>query len=150
MNFFIAWLVFSALFFIGTKPISVLPDDIQGISSRSYLMPSVSFLKSEGFLSGDFKESGVIVEQVLSGSLAEQLGMTSGNVLVDINGKAVSTLTINKILSKLANTEGNILRFAGSLEQSSVQEKTFDCSEECKLGIVFRQEGDVEVLPVKF
>lgn len=150
MNFLVAWGIFTALFFIGTKPMSVLPDDFQGIYSQSYLMPSISFLKSEGFLSGDLRESGVVVEQVMSGSIAEQLGMKSGGVLVDINEISVSTLTINKILSKLSNTQGNTIRFADSLEQSSVQEKTFDCEEDCKLGIVFRQEGDIEVLPIKF
>lgn len=45
---------------------SVLPDDFQGIYSESYLMPSLSFLKNEGFLSGDLKDSGIVVEEVLS------------------------------------------------------------------------------------
>ena len=66
MNFFVAWIIFSSLFLIGTKPMSVLPDDFQGIYSESYLMPSLSFLKNEGFLSGDLKDSGIVVEEVLS------------------------------------------------------------------------------------
>lgn len=66
MNFFVAWIIFSSLFLIGTKPMLVLPDDFQGIYSESYLMPSLSFLKNEGFLSGDLKDSGIVVEEVLS------------------------------------------------------------------------------------
>ncbi|PZM86586.1 MAG: hypothetical protein DLD55_05270, partial [candidate division SR1 bacterium] len=50
MNFLIAWGVFSILFFIGTKPMTVIPDDAKGIYSESYLMPSMSFIKDEGFL----------------------------------------------------------------------------------------------------
>jgi len=150
MNFLIARVVFSSLFFIGTKPISVLPDDLEGISSQSYLMPSISFLKSEGFLSGEIKDTGVVVEQVLSGSIAASLGIKSGAVLVDINGQPISTLTINRILSKLTNTKENTIHFAEALEMSSLQEGKFSCESDCKLGIVFRQEGDIEVLPVKF
>ncbi len=150
MNFFVAWIIFSSLFLIGTKPMSVLPDDFQGIYSESYLMPSLSFLKNEGFLSGDLKDSGIVVEEVLSWSIAEKIGLKSWSVLVDINGTAVSSLTINKVLSKLSNTEWNTIRFAEGIEHSSVEEKTFDCEKDCKLGIVFRQEGDLEVLPIKF
>lgn len=43
-----------------------------------------------------------------------------------------------------------MIRFAEGIEHSSVEEKTFDCEKDCKLGIVFRQEGDLEVLPIKF
>ncbi len=150
MNFFVAWIIFSSLFLIGTKPMSVLPDDFQGIYSESYLMPSLSFLKNEGFLSGDLKDSGIVVEEVLSWSIAEKIGLKSWSVLVDINGTAVSSLTINKVLSKLSNTEWNTIRFAEGIEHSSVEEKTFDCEKDCKLGIVFHQEGDLEVLPIKF
>lgn len=150
MNFFVAWIIFSSLFLIGTKPMSVLPDDFQGIYSESYLMPSLSFLKNEGFLSGDLKDSGIVVEEVLSWSIAEKIGLKSWSVLVDINGTAVSSLTINKVLSKLSNTEWNTIRFAEGIEHSSVEKKTFDCEKDCKLGIVFRQEGDLEVLPIKF
>ena len=128
----------------------VLPDDLEGISSQSYLMPSISFLKSEGFLSGEIKDTGVVVEQVLSGSIAALLGIKSGAVLVDINGQPISTLTINRILSKLTNTKENTIHFAEALEMSSLQEGKFSCESDCKLGIVFRQEGDIEVLPVKF
>lgn len=47
MNFLVAWGIFTLLFFVGTKPMTVLPDDAQGMYSESYLMPSMSFIKSE-------------------------------------------------------------------------------------------------------
>lgn len=65
MNFLIAWIVFSILFFIGTKPMTVIPDDAQGMYSESYLMPSMSFIKNEGFLSGELQDGIVTIEHLV-------------------------------------------------------------------------------------
>lgn len=65
MNFLIAWGVFSILFFIGTKPMTVIPDDAKGIYSESYLMPSMSFIKDEGFLSGELQDEKITIEHLV-------------------------------------------------------------------------------------
>lgn len=149
MNFFIAWGVFSLLFWIGTKPISVLPDDPKMLYSESYLMPSMSFLKAEGFLQGELKDAEVIIEEILPGGLAEQLGLQTGNSIKSINNKAVSTLTLSSELAKLAPYTEHLLGFSQG-EHAPVQEKSFSCAHECKLGILYQQSGDLQVLPIKF
>ncbi len=149
MNFLVAWGVFSILFWIGTKPISVLPDAPEILYSESYLMPSMSFLKEEGFLQGDLKDSQVIISEIASGSLAEKLGLQRGNFIQSINNKVVSTLTLGSELAKLTPNTEHLLRFSET-ENAPVQEKSFSCPEECKLGIIYQQSGDLELLPIKF
>jgi hypothetical protein len=53
MNLLFAWIVFTALFTHGIQPISIIPENALATESRSYLMPSASFLQEEGFLSGE-------------------------------------------------------------------------------------------------
>ncbi len=78
------------------------------------------------------------------------MGLQTGNVLIRLNGQEISSLTLTKQLSKLANTENNTLEYTSHTDQSSVETLSFDCPEECKLGIVYAQSGDLELLPVKF
>ncbi len=78
------------------------------------------------------------------------MGLQTGNVLIRLNGQEISSLTLTKQLSKLANTENNTLEYASHTDQSSVKTLSFDCPEDCKLGIVYAQSGDLELLPVKF
>ena len=78
------------------------------------------------------------------------MGLQTGNVLIRLNGQEISSLTLNKQLSKLANTEENTLEYASHITQSSVKTISFDCPVDCKLGIVYAQSGDLELLPVKF
>ena len=51
MNLILARAIFTTIFTMGTKPISVLPENALSSHENSYLMPTVNFLKSEGFIS---------------------------------------------------------------------------------------------------
>lgn len=53
MNILTAWIIFTVGFMHGVKPIQVLPDNVMLMQSQSYLMPSYSFLKDKGLVSGD-------------------------------------------------------------------------------------------------
>lgn len=150
MNFLIAWIVFSILFFIGTKPMTVIPDDAQGMYSESYLMPSMSFIKNEGFLSGELQDGIVTIEHLVEWGLAEEMGLQTGATLLRLNGQEISSLTLSKQLSKLANTKNNTLEYTPHDAESWVKTLTFDCPTDCKLGIIYAQSGDLELLPVKF
>lgn len=150
MNFLIAWGVFSILFFIGTKPMTVIPDDAKGIYSESYLMPSMSFIKDEGFLSGELQDEKITIEHLVEWGLAEKLGLQTGAVLMHLNGQKISSLTLTKQLAKLANTKNNTLEYTSHSTKSWVKTVTFDCPADCKLGIVYTHSGNLELLPVKF
>lgn len=47
MNIILAWVLFTAIFTMGTKPITVLPENAFSTHENSYLMPTVNFLWSE-------------------------------------------------------------------------------------------------------
>lgn len=70
--------------------------------------------------------------------------------MVKLNGQDISSLTLTRQLSKLANTENNTLEYASHIATSSLKTVNFDCPADCKLGIVYAQSGDLELLPVKF
>lgn len=149
MNFIVAWIGFSLLFRIGTRPISVLPDAPEMLYSESYLMPSMSFLKAEGFLQGNLRDAQIMISEIAPGSIAEELGLQTGNLIQSINNKAVSTLTLSSELAKLTPHTQHLLRFSETAN-APIQEKSFSCSEECKLGIAYQQSGDIKLLPIKF
>lgn len=66
MNLLTAFVIFTTIFSIGVKPISIVPDEISGIKAESFLTPSVSFLTKEGLLSENEKNKPLIIEGILS------------------------------------------------------------------------------------
>ncbi|MEI6672897.1 MAG: hypothetical protein WCL02_06305 [bacterium] len=77
MNFLVAWLLFTGIFYVGTKPFQIVPENALKSSSKSYLMPTLSFLQSEGLTSGNILEIPVKIEEVESGSIAGNLQLQS-------------------------------------------------------------------------
>jgi hypothetical protein len=47
MNLILARVLFTAIFTMGTQPISVLPENALSSTQNSYLMPTVNFLRTE-------------------------------------------------------------------------------------------------------
>ncbi len=47
MNLFLARILFSSIFTMGTQPISVLPENALSSHQNSYLMPTINFLQKE-------------------------------------------------------------------------------------------------------
>lgn len=65
MNFLVAWILFVILFMIGTRPISILPHNLDGFHSKSYLMPSMNFLQNEGFLTGEWQTAPMVISELM-------------------------------------------------------------------------------------
>lgn len=66
MNLITAFVIFTVIFSIGVKPISIVPDEIAGIKAESFLTPSVSFLTKEGILTQEDQNKPLIVQGILS------------------------------------------------------------------------------------
>lgn len=64
MNLLTAFVIFTTIFTIGVKPMSILPEEVHGIKPESFLTPSISFLQQEGLLSGEVKDGPVIIAEV--------------------------------------------------------------------------------------
>ncbi len=100
MNFLVAWMLFSFIFWQGTKPISLLPENALRGDSQSYLIPTFTFLEKEGFTSGSLSAIPAKVAEVSSGSLASTIGIQSGDILKTINEEKVNLANINLLLKK--------------------------------------------------
>lgn len=142
MNLITAFIIFSVIFSIGIRPITIIPDNISGISSQSYLTPSISFLEKEWFISENNKNQPLIIEWILSWSLAEQLGLATWEQISKINSQLVSPYTIGNILSKHTFATGNSLVIIGTNAQNTSEENstktlTFDCDKDCVLGVSY-------------
>jgi membrane-associated protease RseP (regulator of RpoE activity) len=91
INALFAWLAFSAVFFIGTKPITIIPDGALLSQSRSYLMPSMSFLVEQWLVEqSPMEEWWVLVWMVIPWWLADSLWVVAGSRLESINGIEVT------------------------------------------------------------
>jgi hypothetical protein len=76
MNFFLAFAIFTGLFYYGVQPMTIIP--IEGYHSE--IMPSVH----EAIESGYLKHSGLTVTS-LSGSISARAGVGSGELVRSIN-----------------------------------------------------------------
>lgn len=147
MNILVAFFIFTTIFTIGIKPMSILPDEIHGVKPESFLTPSMAFLQKEGLLSGELEDGPVILESVIPQSIAEQWGLNSGAMLLSLNGHPVTAFSLPSQVQKLSDSQWNILRFLQDNEEKTL---TFDCGNPCSLGVVFQNHGNLEILPIKF
>lgn len=109
-NFLAAWAIFTFVFTIGTKPISLVSENMTTTPIRSYLMPTKSFLYQEGFISKENKNTieniPVKVFEVISGWLWAQLGIASGDIIKSVNNVSINAWNIEQVLKE--NIGGNI------------------------------------------
>lgn len=124
MNLITAFVIFTVIFMIGIKPMSILPESINGVKPESFLTPSIAFLKQEGLLSGEVTDGPVLIEAIAEGSIAEQIGLTSGSVIKELNGSPITSLTLPSRLEKRGGTKNNTLLIEQENKEKSL---TFDC-----------------------
>ncbi len=84
MNFILAFIIFTGLFWVGTAPITIAP--FWDSPTNSFFLPSFSEAEAIGYLS----YSGIILSP-LTGSIAQTAGIHDGDTLVSINGKTMKT-----------------------------------------------------------
>lgn len=138
MNIIAAFVIFTVIFTLGVRPISIIPDEVAGIKVQSFMTPSVSFLQQEGLVSENELNKPLIIDEVISWSLAKQLGLDNGDQIHKINGLQVSSYTITNILGKHTLATGNTLEIVRNDDWKIVTKNlTFDCGEECFLGIAY-------------
>lgn len=66
MNLITAFVIFTVIFTIGVRPISIVPNEIAGIKAESFLTPSIDFLTKEGLLTEDEQNKPLIVDGIIS------------------------------------------------------------------------------------
>lgn len=88
-----------------------------------------------------------MIENILVGGIADQLQLPLGAEIREIDGQAVSSMTLASTLQSLNPDHSHQLLFSHEELKKSL---TFDCQESCMLGVVLTQYGDLEVLPIQF
>lgn len=107
-NFFVAWIIFASVFTIGTKPISVLPENAIQWKSQSLLMPTYSFLEDNWFISGEKADIPLIVDVVMPESIADSLGFMTWDTITNINLQQVNARNIWAVLKDNIGKDINI------------------------------------------
>ncbi|MDD3263061.1 MAG: site-2 protease family protein [Candidatus Absconditabacteria bacterium] len=141
-NFLAARVIFAFVFTAGTKPISMISENMFDTQIESYLMPTKSFLYNQGLISEEQKKEienvPVKVFEIMSGGLGEQMGIQSGDIIKSINSVSINAWNIEQILKN--NIGGNISLY---YTRNGVSKQTQGLceSESCLLGIIFSYSG---------
>lgn len=141
-NFAIAWVLFTLVFTLGTKPISIVPENAVSDTVESYLMPTKSFLYKEGYITEDMKasleHSPVIVAEVISGGIADTMKIQSWDILNLINGSGVNAWTLERTLK---NNIWNTLDIWYTRHWKNYTKHGTCDATSCVLGIAFSYSG---------
>lgn len=146
MNLILARVLFTAIFTMGTQPISVLPENAIVSHQNSYLMPTVNFLWEQWFISGDLISKPARIEKVSSDMLWEEMWLQSGDTVVSINDEPVDVRNIGSILKKNIDKDISVLF---TRNNKKVVTQTHCPADNCVLGLTFYAE-DIDLKPIKF
>ena len=147
MNLLVAWLLFTGIFYIGTKPFQIVPENAIKTNSHSYLMATLSFLQSKGLTSGDILEIPVKIDQVESGSIAGNMHLQSWDVLLSINQQKVSIINISTLLKSFI---GQAITISYERDKKILNGNASCGKDDCILGITFANAGDLQIKTIKF
>jgi len=146
-NFFVARIIFTWVFTIWTKPISVLPENAIKWESHSLLMPTYSHLEEKWFLLSEKTDIPLIVDVVMPESMADSLGFQSWDIINKINEIDVNAWNIWVALKENIGNEINI-SYVRDNKTSSV---LWNCPEDnCILGIVFATSWTLDIQNIKY
>lgn len=146
MNFILARVLFTAIFTMGTQPISILPENAVVSHQNSYLMPTVNFLESEGFISGELVSIPAKIEKVASDFVGQELWLMSWDTILSINDTAVDIWNIGTVLKE--NIDKDIaVKFMRKNKKITANAK---CPiDSCILWLTF-YAGNINLKPIKF
>ncbi len=109
INAIFAWLAFSLAFMHGVKPLVQIPDNgIRG-ESRSYLMPTYSFLRQEGFLTLDDSDVPAEINNVNPNGLGSKVGLKDGDIIKEVNGVHIEASNLSQVLKDSIGKNLNFL-----------------------------------------
>ncbi len=146
MNLILARALFSAIFTMGTQPISILPENAVLSTQNSYLMPTVNFLAQEGFISGNLTSSPAKIEKVADGLLGQKMGLLSWDTILSINNDPVDVRNIGNILKKNINQDITLVFERGNKKTTT---QTHCPADNCILWLTF-SAGEIDIKPIKF
>jgi membrane-associated protease RseP (regulator of RpoE activity) len=125
MNLLTAWVIFTLLFRHGTQPLGISSEP----TSESYLITNLAFLQEAGFASGNIN-SGIIVKEITPNALAEEIGLQTGDIILEVNGEEATYQNLTTLLSQGSYGENAL---TVQTIDGNIATKPFSCGEDCKL-----------------
>lgn len=100
VNAVFALIAFTIAFWVGVRPITIIPDSTLGEVSRSYLVPSQSFLVEQWLLVLPewLEDAPASIEGIQPWSLADIAGIQAWEVITSIDGTAVYAASLREVL----------------------------------------------------
>lgn len=149
MNFLAAYLLFSWWFFIGSKPISILPSNATIEQFDTKYITTFDQLIKNNLISWNLEEQVIIIEEVLEDGIAAKAGLKYGDSIKTIDGKTTNSLTINRQLKSLIG-KSFLLWYSVSWSNNS-ESKQVSCPEDnCMLWILINTKSNLEIKPYKY
>ncbi len=108
MNFLAAFVILTIGFWHGVYPIDTIPDNFIKGRSESLLMPSDSYLREQGFLSGSVTTGAALIIEVLPGQLASEIGIMSGDTITTVDNESVNNQNLSTILKSKIGQSVNL------------------------------------------
>lgn len=146
-NLIVAWIIFTSVFAIGTKPISVLPENAIKWDSTSLLMPTYSFLEKEWFISGEKTDVPLIIDMIADESIAQSIWLQSWDIVTSINDEKINAWNVWLVLKENIGQDIEIF-YDRDNKPNSV---SATCPEDsCVLGIVFATSWTLQLNDIKY
>lgn len=147
MNFVVARVAFSTIFYLWTIPVSILPENAIATKSHSYLMPTFDFLQKQGFISWNLLPLPAKIEDIYDNMPWKKIWLQSGDILLSINNTKINSSNLSNILYQ------NIWKKIDIKYQRNKKINTvdFQCpNDECVLGITILMSWNIVSKPIKF
>ena len=134
MNLALAWLFLTIGFWIGVKPLMIIPQNMIQIETHSYLLPTFTNLRQWWIIPPSSQEKVKIIG-LLSGWLASKAWFKTGDIILAVNGTEVTPDSLSSLLKKSVGEEITITYIPAQKDIS--QNISLQCPKDsCFLGII--------------
>lgn len=135
MNTLLAWIIFTSIFTLGTKPIQIVPDNIVKGEIESYLTPTKYFLYSQWLIDWENIEKNVIIEDIFTDWLASKAWLTWWDILIAINDTQLDNRNLERTLKNHIGTT-----FELQYKRNKINNKvSITCPKnDCLMGITYK------------
>jgi len=149
MNFLATYLLFSAWFFLWSKPISVLPSNAIVEQLNTKYITTYDQLIANNQISWDITAQNVTIKQILPDGLAAKANLSVGDTIVTISGQQTNSLIINKQLKDLVWRSFDLV-YQKSWTIASITAPVTCPEDQCLLGILMDNNSKLEIIPYKY
>lgn len=147
VNFVFARFLFTTIFTVWTKPISIIPENALFVETESYLMTTLPFLDSKWLISWNIQESKAIIQETSPWMLWEELWILSWDIILSINQEDINSQNIWKKLQENIWKEFNI----SYQRWDEIINKVWKCwIDSCLLWVIISSSSNIQVKEIKF